>query len=250
MFKGFYNLTSSMVVQNRNLNVVSNNLSNIMTPGFKKDKMIPVTFQEEMMARTGNKNKANPTDLNTTSMILTEDDVYTDFRQGALEETGNVFDFALEGAGFFQIQTDDGIVYTRNGSFLLDQDGYLSLPNVGRVMGANGPVLFNTDKIKADINGRLYVGEDDTYVDNFALVDFDDYTQFQKVGEGLLTMPNGQPMPADTPVLWKTVERSNVDMMEEMTSMISSQRTLQSASQLLKMYDQMMGKATTEIARI
>lgn len=250
MFKGFYQLTSGMLTQNRNLNVISNNMTNTMTPGFKRDKYVPITFQEEMMYRTGNKNKANPTALNNTSMILTEDDVYTDFKQGAFEETGNIFDFAINGDGFFQVQTEDGIVYTRNGSFVLDEEGYLTLPNVGQVLGAKGPILFDTDNIHTDPQGRIYAGDNDTFIDNFALVDFPDYTQLNKSGEGLYNANGQQPEPIQGSVLWKTVERSNVDMIEEMTSMMSSQRALQSASQVLKMYDQMMSKAVNDIGRI
>ena len=85
----------------------------------------------------------------------------------------------------------------------------------------------------------------------FGIVDFEDYNGIQKSKrEGLFTTVGGQPVPTDTPIEWKTLERSNVDMVKEMTDMMASQRALQSAAQVLKMYDQLLGKATTEIGRV
>lgn len=252
MFKGYYTLTSGMLCQNRNLNIIGNNLTNVSTPGFKKDTFLASTFQEEVFSRIGNKDKTNPTALGTAqSMITTPQMTVTDYSTGAYQETGVSLDFAIADKGFFQIQTlDGGTVYTRNGSFIIDDEGYLALPRVGRVMGENGPILLNTDDISVDQAGMIFK-DGVALVDTLEIVNFDDYTQLQKTGEGVY-QNNGQEAGTTVTgaVLWKSLERSNVNAIEEMTNMMTSQRAIQSASQILKMYDQLAAKATTEIGRV
>ncbi len=108
MYQGFYNLTSGMLTQSRNLNVISNNMVNVQTSGYKRDTMVTSTFQEEMLYRTGRHNKANPTPLSVTSKIKTASRTYVDYDQGSFEQTDGIYDFAIGGSGFFCIQTPAG----------------------------------------------------------------------------------------------------------------------------------------------
>ena len=250
MFQGFYNLASGMLTQNRNLNVVSNNMTNMLTPGYKKDTMLSSTFQEELMSRTGNLDRSNTEGLEDTSMFRSPTTNVTNFSQGAFEPTNQPLDFALENEnGFFQIQTQNNdIVYTRNGSFIIDDQGYLSLAEKGRVMGTDGPIYVGTDDILLDETGMIH-RKDGTLAGRFAIVDFADKTQLRKQ-EGSVFTTNANPIPSDTPVRQNILERSNVDATVEMMDMLETQRTLQSAAQMIKMYDQLMGKAATEIGRV
>ena len=116
MYQGFYNLASGMLTQSRNLNVISNNMVNVQTAGYKSDKMVSSTFQEEMLYRTGRTQKGDPTPLATTSKIKTAERTYVNYTQGSFEQTDGIYDFALGGNGFFCIQTEAGERYTRNGS--------------------------------------------------------------------------------------------------------------------------------------
>jgi flagellar basal-body rod protein FlgF len=248
MYKGFYTLASGMLTENRNLNVVSNNMTNVSTPGYKSSTMVSSTFQEEMVYRYGNKNRANPTQLGESSMIVTAQETITDYTQAGFDITGDIYDFGLSKPGFFQIQRENGTVYTRNGSFILDEEGYLSLPRVGRVLGQKGPIRLENDNFQVDSSGNIIDGNG-VVVDQLAIVDFADYTQLTRAGEGLF-QANGGGTPVTDAVMWKALERSNVDTIREMTNMMSSQRALQSAAQILKMYDQIMQKSTTEIGRV
>ena len=101
-----------MLTQSRNLNTISNNMVNIQTPGYKNETMVSSTFKEEMLYRTGQYSKENPTQLATVSKIKTAKQVYTNYDQGGLEQTDGIYDFALNGNGFFCIQTSQGIRYT------------------------------------------------------------------------------------------------------------------------------------------
>lgn len=269
MYQGFYNLTSGMLTQTRNLNVISNNMVNIQTPGYKRDKMVSTTFQEEMLYRTGRRYKDNPEPLATTSKIRSADRTYVNYEQGSYDMTEGILDFALGGEGFFCIQTPQGIQYTRNGSFRVDDEGYLALNNLGRVLGKDGPIAITSEDFSVSNQGVISVriepdpaNEDDYGYDGEAaepqveilgtlrIVDFADYEQLHKEDYGLFS--TGQaPLEVERPSLvWQSLEKSNVDMVEEMTSMITSQRALQSAAQVLKMYDQIMSKASTDVGRL
>ncbi len=248
MYKGFYTLASGMITENRNLNVISNNMTNVSTPGFKNSTMVSSTFKEEMTYRYGNKSKTNPTEMGKTSMITTAQETITNYTQAGFDITGSSFDFGLSKAGFFQIQGEKGTVYTRNGSFILDDEGYISLPKVGRVMGKKGPIKMQTDQFMVDASGNI-VNSKGIIEDQLVIMDFKDYSQLSRVGEGLY-QTNATGTPVADAVVWKALEQSNVDSIREMTNMMSSQRALQSASQILKMYDQIMQKSTTEIGKV
>ncbi len=249
MFQGFYNLTSGILTQTRNQNVISNNMTNVSTPGFKSDKYMSTTFREELMYRSGNIDKDNKTEIGTMAMVRASDETVTDFDIGAVEPTNEIFDVALRGDGFFMVQTQDGIGYTRDGSFILDDQGYLSLPSVGRVVGRNGFIRIGTDKITIDSAGRIFSEDGRTAYGQIAVVDFNNYDNMVKGGNGVF-YTNEQAVASNTQMLWKYLERSNVDAVQEMVNMMSSQRALQSASQVLKMYDQIMGKAVTDLGKV
>ena len=248
MFKGYYTLTSGMLSQNKKLSVTSNNIVNATTPGFKRDYLVSTTFQDEILSRYGNETPYNASQLGGITMANVPSQVVTDYSQGGFEDTGGTYDFALNKPGFFQIQTADGVYYSRSGAFIVDDERYLSLPRVGRVLGEDGqPIQINDDIFSVDSMGTI--SSTTEVMGRIAVVDFPDYTQLRKVGEGLYE-GGGQPTPVADSVSWKTLETSNVSMVKEMTDMITSQRAIQSSSQIVKIYDQMMAKATTDIGRV
>lgn len=268
MYDGFYKLTSGMLTQSRNLNVIGNNMVNLQTPGYKQDTMVSTTFQEEMLYRTGRTAKADPSPLATTSRIKAADRTYVNYTQGNLELTDGIYDFALSGKGFFCIETAAGERYTRNGSFAVDGEGYLELPGVGRVLSADGqPIFIDNENFTVDEQGNISViiggtaGEDgeaeDARIQQYGrlkVVDFADYDELQREDNGIFSTNQAQILPGEEgyspDILWKTLEKSNVNMVTEMTAMMSSQRALQSAAQALKMYDQIMSKSVTDVGRL
>ncbi len=250
MTRGFYNLTSGVLSQSRRLDVVANNMTNISTPGYKKETYTDITFEDVLLSRVGNKDKSGNTPIGQESYILAPSQLYVDYQQGSVEETGLNLDFAIQGDGFFAIQTDNGIEYTRNGSFSLDEEGYLYLPGHGRVLGMDEqPIQLYTDVIQVDNYGRIS-NEDGGYYGQIGVFTFPDNGQLV-INDSSLYGANGQAATAtQTPVIWKSLESSNVDMVQEMTQMMTAQRALQSASQVLKLYDGVLTKATSEVGRM
>lgn len=249
MFKGFYNLTSGMVTQQAHLNVVGNNLVNVSTAGYKGSRYTATTFDDVMYARVGNAEKIY-TDIGRQSYIRANSEIYVDYEQGIPEPTDIPLDFAILGDGFFAIQGEDGnLSYTRAGSFILDDEGYLCLPEAGRVMDPNGqPILLETDKITADGQGNIY-NENGGYMGRIGVFAFEDNAQLEHNGAGFFTGQGAQVM-ENPQLLWKYVERSNVELIKQMTDMITCQRALQSCASVTKMYDEVMGHAASDIGRM
>lgn len=238
-----------MLTQGRNLDVISNNMTNVATAGFKADKYTASTFQEVMWSRTGNKEKTY-TDLGRQSYILAPDQIHTDYAQGSFEETGLPLDFAIDGNGYFAIETANGRAYTLAGNFILDVEGYLALPGQGRVLDTAGePIQLVTDKVTTDRFGGLYE-EGGTFLGRIGVYSFADEAQLIKNEQGLFTS-NAQPTLSTTAAVHSgMLERSNVDLIKQMVDMMSSQRAYQSAAQVTKMYDQLMTKATNDVGRL
>lgn len=155
MFQGYYDLTSNMITQNRNMNIISNNMTNVSTPGYKEDRLMQSTFRDEMIYRYEKEDSSARTPVGVVSRMNIADERVTDYTEGGIRETGAPMDVGLTGRGFFEIQTDNGNVYTRNGSFNLDDNGYLVLPGFGRVLGTNGPIQLTTDDIVIDKQGNI-----------------------------------------------------------------------------------------------
>ncbi|MDF1494259.1 flagellar hook-basal body protein [Caproiciproducens sp. CPB-2] len=243
MVRGFYALGSGMLTQSRILTGVSNNLANIETPGYKKKEVTASTFGSMVINRVD----SQKTPIGTMSLITAADKTNVIHSEGTLKNTERPLDFAIQGEGFFAVQGANGTVYTRNGSFNVDAEGYLVLDNVGRVMGQNGPIQIGTDQFTADAQGNLAVGGN--VVDKIAVYGFDDYNNLRISGDGMFTGTNAV-LVQNPDIMWKTIEGSNVNAAEEMTDALSAQRNLQNCSQAIKMYDQVLSDAVTNIAKI
>lgn len=248
MFQGFYTLTSGVLSQNRNLDVISNNMSNVSTPGYKADRLILSDFQKELVNRVGNKDKSVYTPIGSKSMMTAGVETVTDFSENAVKRTSSTLDFSISGRGFFCIQTENGTVYTRNGNFSLDNEGYLTLPGIGRVLGQNGPIRPGTDRIQADALGNIASEDGRTVYGRLQVVDFQDYDTQLKKGDGNFFTASGAALPSEAKVQWMTLETSNASVVDQMTRMMASQRALQSSAQIMKMYDQLTDKMVSQIS--
>lgn len=249
MFKGFYNLTSAMLTNQQHLNVVGNNMTNVSTAGYKQKQYTATTFDEVMYSRLGNKDGKGP-EIGKQSYIRATSDITTDFRQGGFEPTGIFLDFAINGEGFFAVADQNGAIsYTREGNFSLTEDGYLALSGHGRVLDAqNNPIYMGTDKIATDGYGGLYT-QNGEYIGKLGVFTFENQDALAVNEQGMYQGAGAQAKP-NAVVLNGYLERSNTDIVKQMTDMISVQRSFQSAAQVSKMYDQLMTKATSDLGRL
>ncbi len=249
MSRGFYALTSGMLTQQRKIDISSNNIANMNTAGYKKEQAVTTNFGNLFLNKyrqNGINDESTP--INNVSIIRAMEENNTIHSQGTLEETGVITDFAIVGSGFFSVDNNGDTVYTRDGSFNIDNEGYLILEGIGRVQGEYGDIYIETDKFDTSEDGSIIV--DGEEVDKIALYDFTDYTNLNKAENGMFTSQDIPDLVEYPRILNKVIERSNVNVTEEMTGLISSQRALQTASQALKIYDLVQEKAVSEIGRI
>lgn len=252
MFKGFYNLTSGILTHQRNLNVIADNMTNISTSGYKQDRYTASTFDDVMYSRVGNEDSTGP-EIGRQSYIRATSQIYTDFTQGTIEPTGLPLDFAIEGEGFFAVQGVDGDrFYTRMGNFSLDDDGYLCLPGYGRILNPQGqPIWLGTDKILGDAQGNIYV-DDGVYggdlLGQVGVFAFADNAALDRNENGFFVGDGAQLV--QSRIHHGCLERSNTDLVKQMTEMITFQRSLQSTASVMKMYDTVMSKAANDVGRL
>ena len=248
MYKGFYNLTSAMLTQGKHLDVISNNMANIATTGYKADRFTQSTFGEVMWSMVGNKEKAY-TELGGQSWITAPSQLYTDYSQGPLEQTDLPLNFAIEGNGYFAVETDNGRMYTRNGSFTLDNEGYLTLPGEGRVLSrAGNPIRLQTDQIRVDSLGGMYT-EGGTFLGMVGVFDFGNAADMAKNARSLFDA-GGQAVPTAATLRNGMIERSNVDMVQQLTEMIQAERAYQSAAEVIKIYDEVIQRSNSDVGRL
>ena len=238
-----------MLTHQQHMNVIGNNMANISTAGYKQDTYTATTFDDVMYARVGNKDGVG-VPIGRQSYIRAASRVYTDHGQGTLEPTSLPLDFAINGEGFFAVNAQGGRVYTRMGNFSLDEESYLCLPGFGRVLDVNGrEIQMYTDKIYGDSTGKIYYEDGDQLIAQLGVFNTGDPEALEHTQQGFFTGNDMRLVEAPN-VLNGYLERSNTDIVKQMTDMISVQRALQSAAQISKMYDQLMTRAVTDIGRM
>lgn len=245
MYSGFYTAASGMLTQQRNLNTIGNNLVNSQTPGYRAERVITKGFEEQMMYRVEN-GKYVPIGTQTQVSLVEEIPVIQD--ESSVYESGNPYDMAILGEGYFNINANGTTFLTRNGCFNIDEQGYLVLDEVGRVQGANGDIYIGGSDFTVDALGNVYDNEgsfsDRLYITTPAegseLVRFDT-TNF--ITNEVVAVENPT-------ILQGGYERSNIDMNDEYTRLIEAQAAFRSCSSALQMIDNINAKSASSIASI
>jgi len=249
MLSGFYTIASGLLSQQRNLDVIGNNLVNFETPGFRAERMVFTTFEHELMIRKEAYNRAY---IGVASPITLAADVVTLHNSGIYDDTGFAFDLAIDGPGYFVVQGNGPQPFlTRGGQFNMDAEGYLILPGVGRVMGDRGPIQIRNAQFTVTSNGTVN-NENGRRIDTLQIVSPPLVDELERLNNGLYRLKAGaESSPSDGYRLVQgVVERSNVDYNREMTLFIEAQRAFQTASSAMQIYDQMNRKAISQIASI
>ena len=214
----------------RELEITANNLANASTGGFRADA---ATFREALSASlVGDRTRAPLHVFTGTSGQATR------HQTGAFQHTGAPLDAAIEGDGFFEIQTNQGTAYTRSGSFRVDRNGLLITPEGHAVIGESGPIAVGPVPAKITPDGRL-VGEDGAELGRLSLVRFEDPSELNKRGANLFEAPAlARRNPVEGIRLNPGgVEGSNVDPMKELAQLVSLQRAFDASIQALEADD-------------
>ncbi|TCO78812.1 flagellar hook-basal body protein [Marinisporobacter balticus] len=357
MLRGLYTATSAMQTNNRKLDVVTNNIANINTVGYKKDLVVSESFPETLIKKINApmdfsntelfkgvevKNENGLYEINTTAgffrvktpngnsyqkglkftvnedgylstynkhingeidtkagylvlgnrgpiragdgalevndrgQVLVDgnivdnlvmpvppnvigtlnsgvrlDQVYVNYGQGQLYQTSNNLDLAIKGNGFFQVQTPDGIQYTRDGSFQINSKKELVTLDGYNVMGEDGPITIEGSDIAINELGEIIV--DEQYWDTIKSVDLENMKDLRKEASNMYRMTEGteaKEKPFTGIIQQGFLEKSNVDAVKEMVEMMSIFRNYETGQKLVKAYDDTLGKAVNDIGRV
>jgi len=179
-------------------------------------------------------------------------DVVTNFETGPLKLTDHPFDFAVAGDGFFRLQTEDGIRYTRDGRFHRDSDGRLVNVNGHLVLGSNGPLTLPDGLVTVSPTGDIFV--DDNLVGQLSLAQFENPEDIIKADDTTFVGRNGvEPQlvaQADTQIYQGYLEDSNVDSAQAITEMMSVLRAYQANQRMVQYQDQINSKTVSELGSV
>jgi len=224
------NLLSGRFIAEKRFNILSNNIANTLTPGYKATRFAYIVQKED-----------------DTTPSIDNIKTYLDFEKGAIVTTGNVLDLAIEGDGFFVIQTKNGARYTRNGQFTIDKDKRLVTVNGEPVLGRGGEITIdgneNGSNINVESDGTISVDKD--IVDTLRIVNFKDPSVLEYAGKGLLI--NRDEKNPELPAEQYTVkqgcyEASNVNIVMEMVNLTSVLRAYETYTKVSQYFDELMSK--------
>jgi flagellar basal-body rod protein FlgF len=230
MDSGLYSSYSGVKALAEMLEVLSNNLANVNTTGFKSDETFFRIYNHALAEST-----MQPLDkaINDSSVVQ---GTTVNFQPGPSTTTGRDLDVALEGQGFFVVETPNGVRYTRNGNFNLNAQGRLVTSEGFTVLGKQGPIILKPGKVDIAQNGDIQVNG--MRADSLRIVDFSDKRQLEKVGNSLFNPRSGaaSEIEANTAVVRQgNLEQSNVNPVRQMTLMISMIRQFESLQKSIQM---------------
>ena len=249
MDRGLYTAASGMIAGLSQQEALIQNLSNMRTVGYKADEVTVKDFPSLLLAQVrGTKTVSKVGEMGTGVAMA---NLTTNFDSGPLRLTDNPLDFAIAGDGFFQLQTEDGVRYTRDGRFHLDGDGRLVSADGYPVLGENGDITIPPGDLAVSSSGAIFVN--DEQIGQLSLVKFDDLSVLKKESKNLFSASDGSAQAMDATEIQVNqgyLEDSNVDVTKMITEMTSVLRAYQLSQHMVQVQDRINGRAASEIGRV
>ncbi|MDC7226904.1 MAG: flagellar hook-basal body protein [Spirochaetales bacterium] len=281
MLRGLYTGASGMQAQIHKMDALSNNLANVDTTGYKKDTSVQKAFPQMLIRRMNDEVYKYPFgSVDTTPVVgklgsgVELNEIYTQFDQGSLKESGNPFDIALDGKGFFTVDTPTGERYTRNGTFMIDNNGLLVTKEGLPVQGENGNIYLKLNNFVLDKQGQIWQNADLAddperlvsmkendwenleLVDTLKIVDFtrDRYLKKQGSSMWMETDESGAPksvaLGSNTKTIQGFLEKANVNPVTEMVAMISVNRAYEANQKVITTQDELTDTLINRAVRV
>jgi flagellar basal-body rod protein FlgF len=231
---------SQQLAAYQTMDVIANNIANVSTPAFKRETQ---TFQEYVAQVTPPEGEEGPTKLS----FVQDTGTVRDLSEGRLEATGAPFDLAINGKGYFTVQTPSGERYTRDGRFSLDQNGQLVDADGYAVQGDGGAITISTD------DGDIQFGQDGTItgktgqLGKIKVVAFKNESALKKEGASLFSTSETPAPSTDFKVAQGMIESSNVQPVIEMSRMIEVMRAYQATATLTQSQEDLMRQAIDKL---
>lgn len=255
MNRGIYPILSGALAHERRMQVFANNMANVNTAGFKQDEqafkaifpryhaVVPtggrtVSLAQQIMARP-----FGPTER----AFVAPHQIKTTFEAGRVRLTGNPLDIAIQSRGFLEVETPQGLRYTRNGMLSLDRERRLVTGLGHPVMGTKGEITIPPGKLDISAQGEIRV--DEKPVAKIRVIEFQDDDMPQKSSDGLFFSEKGT-LSKNPHVQVGHIEESNVNSIGEMVKMIQGMRNYESTQKLIQTLDRMAEVAIQDVGRV
>ena len=266
MVKGLYTAYTGMLNEQNRMDIMTNNLANADTNGYKKEGSTAQTFADTYAIKIKDTSAYNTQrTIGDLRLAVPIGETYTNYDQGSFEVTDNPADLALAGDGFFAIsytnkQGETSVKYTRDGAFTVNKDGYLVTKDGDYVLNQNA--AMNSDPgaagyIRIDPNQKFTIDEQGNIWQNRAVVgrvgvvDFANYNYLEKFGENLYqTVDGAQIVAAGAQVEQGVIEASNVQVVSEMVDMITITRAYEANQKIIQTIDTMLDKAVNQVGKL
>ena len=256
MIRGFYTSVSGLITLQNEQEVITNNIANVNNTGYKNRELTKQSFEDVMVSNrqklVGDQYVKN--DIGNLNLGVKVNDVDTIFTQGSFKSTDNSTDFAIDARGFFVAQNGNQEVYTRDGNFKINQQGYLVTNDGFQVLGTNiatgskEPIYIGDAKFSLDGENNINIEGIGT-ADKLLTADLADYKSLEPLGDNYTTV--------DTPIYNATVkvkqnylETSNVNPATEMVKLMEVKRQFETNQKFIKMQDETLQKAASELGRV
>lgn len=257
MVRGLYTAYTGMLNEQNRLDIISNNLANSATVGYKEENVTSRSFKDYMAIKIRDGSNAFIDEkIGTFNPGVKIGETYMDWGQGSLRETGNTYDLAIQGNGFFTMRVTDAngnssIKYTRCGTFKCTADGFIVDADGNHLQGSGGdlqvPVDANDITIKND--GSVYA--DGVLVDTIQLTDFADYNYLELYGDNMYNAVDGATViEATASIEQGYTEQSNVNVISEMVSMITITRAYEAGQKMIRTQDSLLNDSVNEIGKV
>ena len=256
MLRSLYSSVSSMLTLQARQGVITNNLANINTTGYKAQSVVGKSFDEMMLHNKDDYENGvgNKQELGSLSFGVRIDDTATSYKQGTLVSTENNNDFAIVGNGFFQVvDGENNTYYTRDGSFKVDIQGYLVTNSGQYVTGVNNQtgnierIYVGSDTINITADNNIMINGESRY--KFNIVDFENYDNLNKLGNNLYT-GQGATRTDNYSIKQKYLESSNVDYINEMALMMETVNEFEANQKVIQTIDSTLSQIANEIGSI
>lgn len=257
MVRGLYTAWTGMHNEQKRLDVIANNLANSATAGYKKEGVTSQSFDDVLTLKIRDESENwKRKYIGDMSLGVKIGEVYTDYDQGAVRETGGTYELAIDGKGFFTVNVTDrnGIDhtrYTRAGQFHITQDGYITDINGNHLQSESGDLRVSTDAASVVIDEAGFVYEDGVNTDKLLITDFEDYNYLKKFGDTYYEPVRGAAeKEASGLVRQGYLEQSNVNVVKEMVDMITITRAYEAGQKVINAMDTTLEQAVTSIGRV
>jgi flagellar basal-body rod protein FlgG len=241
MDQGIYTAVSGAVAMEARLDMIANNLANLSTTGYKKDRI-----NYEKFARILDTSFLYPGQFRTIPVDVVTKATTVDLSPGPCKRTGNSLDVAIMGNGFFVVNTPDGLRYTRGGDFHLSPEGLLVNAQGFPVQGEGGDISLDAGHVVIDARGNVSLN--DSGIDKLQVVDIPPESITRQGNSLFGVKPGFAPEPVESPdIAQGHLESANVEPVKEMVLMIETQRAYDAYQRVIKTQNDAYSKSMTNV---